>query len=173
MIASRSGWCGAPWKSISTWIPARRAGKRRREADADAGGLDRQRRQYIPVVALLAWTTETAAAPARAVALSYPDVRRRYVAPARAIGADRRSLDSPAAQLFAKFRPAQSVVLGDVTVTDLDDLHDIYGYFAEPAYRRGCPLTIVADSGRTSSTRPPSLKRRWATRGRCNGSGGC
>lgn len=97
-------------------------------------------------MALLAWTTETAAAPGRAAAFSYPDARRRYVAPARAIGADRRSLDSPAAQLFDQFRPGQSVVLGDVTVADLDDLHDIYGYFAEPAYRRGCPLTIVADS---------------------------
>jgi DNA helicase-2/ATP-dependent DNA helicase PcrA len=82
--------------------------KAAREADANAGGLDRRRRQYIPVVALLAWTTETAAAPGRAAALSYRDARRRYVAPARAIGADRRSLDSSAAQLFDQFRPGQS-----------------------------------------------------------------
>ncbi len=107
----------------------------------------------------LIWTTT---APAREVLVAggYHVVSgARFldaVAAAQAAGAERRSLDNPAAGWLAVFARHRRVAVLGVPCRTLADLRRIHGYLLEPAYRRGCGLLVQTD-GRVEDLDPAGL----------------
>lgn len=95
-------------------------------------------------MAPLIWTTDAGGVTAHAVQVSYASLYGRYIRPALNVGARRSTLDPPARPLLEWLESQTEIAVTGVTVTP-ECLADIYGYLAEPAYRRGVPLTVVAD----------------------------
>lgn len=76
---------------------------------------------------------------------SLHQLRQQYIAPARATGLQRTSLDNPAASMLRLLAANSRIaVLGAVTRTPAD-LRELYGYIVEPAYRAGTTLLVAAD----------------------------
>ena len=92
----------------------------------------------------LHWTTNPADIPPHHARTAYRDLHARYIRPARATGAQRRTLKPPAGPLFEWLATQPGVAVTGVTVSAAT-LADVYGYLAEPAHRLGVALTIVAD----------------------------
>ena len=97
----------------------------------------------------MTWTTETldpSALRSRGGRVySLHELRKTYIEPARATGLRRTSLANPAQAVIGLFGTNDRVaVLGVVTMTAAD-LHELYGYIVEPAYRAGCNLIVAAD----------------------------
>ena len=92
----------------------------------------------------LDWTTDGESIPQRYARADYRSLHARYIRPARATDAQRRTLEPPARPLldWLAAQPGLAVTGVQVCATALAD---VYGYLAEPAYRLGVPLTIVAD----------------------------
>ena len=95
-------------------------------------------------MAPLTWTTDEADVPAHATEVTYAWLYDHYIRPALNVDTRRSSLQPPAAPLLAWLDSQIEIAVTDVAVTQ-DSLAIIYGYLAEPAYRRGVTLTIVAD----------------------------
>ena len=93
---------------------------------------------------IVRWTTVAGAIPRGYAQTSYSSLHARYIRPARAIDAQRRTLEPPAKQLLEWLAAQPGVAVTGVAVSP-ESLADVYGYLAEPAYRLGVPLIIVAD----------------------------
>lgn len=76
--------------------------------------------------------------------LSFADIRREFIEPARS-PTRRPSLENPAKGLFDLFERNQRVAVTGAPTKTTGDLHDVYGYLVEPAWRRGVKLCIYAD----------------------------
>lgn len=90
------------------------------------------------------WTTGGAAIPGDYARIGYRSLHARYIRPARAIDARRRTLDPPAGPLLDWLAAQPGVAVTGVTISPTS-LADLYGYVIEPAYRLGVPLIVVAD----------------------------
>lgn len=66
----------------------------------------------------------------------------RYIQPARAVDAQRRTLEPPAKQVLEGLSAQPDVAMKGVSP---ESLADVYGYLAESAHRFGVRLIIVAD----------------------------
>ncbi len=93
---------------------------------------------------IVRWTTVAGAIPRGYVQTSYSSLHARYIRPARATDPQRRTLESPARHLLQWLAAQPGVAVTGVAVSP-ESLADVYGYLAEPAYRLGVPLMIVAD----------------------------
>jgi hypothetical protein len=77
---------------------------------------------------------------------AFADLRTQVMRPARKAGLERTSLANPGQALLDLFSENARVAVIGVPTTQVEDLHDVYGYLVEPAYRRGCMLLIGADA---------------------------
>jgi DNA helicase-2/ATP-dependent DNA helicase PcrA len=96
----------------------------------------------------LEWRVDAPSAKAlkreRFVVFSFAELRISLIEPARA-STRPPSLANPAAVFLAELdRHARVAVTGVPTQTS-GDLHDVYGYLVEPAWRRGVHLRVYAD----------------------------
>ncbi len=96
---------------------------------------------------LLIWTTRP---PARSTLrragfriLSWRRFRKQIVA-TRRTGTTRGSLDNPAAAWFATLVPGSATAILDAPCADAAELHLLYGYLIEPAWRRRVHVLIHA-----------------------------
>ncbi|HEV7808509.1 MAG TPA: ATP-dependent helicase [Solirubrobacteraceae bacterium] len=90
------------------------------------------------------WTTDAAAIPRDYPRADYRSLHATYIRPARAIDARRQTLEPPARPLLDWLAAQPGVAVTGVAVSPRN-LADVYGYVAEPAYRLGVALIIVAD----------------------------
>jgi DNA helicase-2/ATP-dependent DNA helicase PcrA len=86
------------------------------------------------------WTTDGTTGDG--VRASYRSLHARYIAPAKATGARRSTLQPPAQPLLDWLAAQPAVAVHGVRTPDVAD---VYGYLAEPAFRLGVPLVVVAD----------------------------
>lgn len=92
--------------------------------------------------------------------LTYPELAAAVMR-ARRVDGSRSSLANPAASLLAVFaRHARVAVLG-VPCDTADDLRLLYGYVLEPAFRRGCALTIAAKRPLEELGGPAFVEPEW------------
>jgi DNA helicase-2/ATP-dependent DNA helicase PcrA len=78
------------------------------------------------------------------VRADYGFLHARYIRAARATDARRRTLEPPAKPLLDWLAEQPGVAVTGVAAS-AESLADVYGYLAEPAYRLGVPLIVVAD----------------------------
>jgi hypothetical protein len=90
------------------------------------------------------WTTDGANAPRDYAGTDYRYLHARYIRGARDTDARRRTLEPPAKPLLDWLAAQPRLTVTGVTVSP-ESLADLYGSLAEPAYRLGVPLIIVAD----------------------------
>ena len=90
------------------------------------------------------WTTVGATIPRDYARTAFGSLYAQYIQPARAVDAQRRTLEPPAKQLLRWLSAQPGVAVTGVAVSP-ESLADVYGYLAEPAYRLGVPLIIEAD----------------------------
>jgi len=90
------------------------------------------------------WTTDGAAIPGDYARTDYRSLHARYIRPARATDARRRTLEAPAKPLLDWLAAQAGVAVTGVKVSTAS-LADIYGFLVEPCYRLGVPLILVAD----------------------------
>lgn len=76
---------------------------------------------------------------------SFREIRERYIAPARARGAARVTLDNPAKPLLDLLDNAAPLAIVGISIRTAADLRDLYGFLIEPAYRRGLSLLVSSD----------------------------
>ncbi len=103
-----------------------------------------------PVTRPIRWTTDPAAIPGGYARTDYRSLHARYIGPARATGARRRTLEVPAKPLLEWLAAQPGVAVTGVTATTtamatIGSLAEVYGYLVEPCYRLGVPLVVVAD----------------------------
>jgi DNA helicase-2/ATP-dependent DNA helicase PcrA len=105
---------------------------------------------YLQAVAIhprttpIQWATTGATIPAGYARAYYGSLHARYIRAARATDARRRTLEPPARLLLDWLAAQPGLAVTGVAVAP-ESLADVYGYLAEPAYRLGVPLIIVAD----------------------------
>ncbi len=97
----------------------------------------------------IVWTARRPSTPeldrAEYEVFTWEALRRRYIEPAQRVGTARRSQANPAQELLDLLANSDRIAVMGVT-TSSRDLREVYGYLAEPAYRRGCRLLISADA---------------------------
>jgi ATP-dependent DNA helicase UvrD/PcrA len=93
---------------------------------------------------LIRWAVGEVAIPGGYARIDYQVLHARYIRPARATDARRLTLEAPAWALLDWLAAQPGVAVTGVAVSS-QSLADVYGYLAEPAYRRRVPLIIVAD----------------------------
>ena len=78
--------------------------------------------------------------------LGWQALLEQFVAPARAVGAARRtSLEPPAAPLLSRFAAHRAVAVLGVCLIDLAALRILHDYVLRPAWQAGCRLLVHAD----------------------------
>jgi DNA helicase-2/ATP-dependent DNA helicase PcrA len=92
----------------------------------------------------IVWTTTGAAIPHGYARTDYASLHGRFIRQARATDARRRTLEPPAKALLDWLAAQPGIAVTGVAVS-AESLADVYGYLAEPAYRLGVPLIVVAD----------------------------
>jgi superfamily I DNA/RNA helicase len=115
--------------------------------------MDRRQRQII-------WTSE-ALVPRRLRSegyrvLNYPRLKRQ-IARIRSQGGRRKGLANPAAPVLDIFRNHSRVAVLGVDLESDTDLHLLYGYVVEPAFRNGCTLLLGADIDQSRLAAAPAL----------------
>jgi DNA helicase II / ATP-dependent DNA helicase PcrA len=98
----------------------------------------------------LIWTTATPSVRALRrdgyLVMPFSQVRRKYIEPARAAGAARRSVENAAQEWLRLLYSNPRVAVLGVPVTRAGDIADVYAYLVEPAYRRDVTLFLVTDA---------------------------
>jgi len=97
-----------------------------------------------PVMTPIRWTTDGTAIAGDYARADFRSLRARYIRPARATDARRRTLEAPAKPLLDWLAAQAGVAVTGVKVSTAS-LADMYGFLVEPCYRLGVPLIIVAD----------------------------
>src|SRR4051794_27360691 len=77
--------------------------------------------------------------------LAYDELLARFVAPARAAGLQRSTVDSPVQPLLDRLTRHEGVAILGARLGTLEDLRVLYGFVMEPAHRAGCRLVVHAD----------------------------
>ena len=90
------------------------------------------------------WTTRAGTIAAGYARADYASLHDRFIRPAKATDARRRTLEPPATALLEWLGAQPGVAVTGVT-TSAADLADVYGYLVEPCFRLGVPLVVVAD----------------------------
>ena len=109
-------------------------------------------------MAPIQWITGQIEVPAGYARAGYEALHARYIRPAKATDARRRTLEPPARPLLDWLAAQPGGVAVDGVTASAAALADVYGYLAEPCYRLGVPLVVVADRAldELSEPRPPS-----------------
>lgn len=97
-----------------------------------------------PATTSIQWATAGVPLPRGYARADYAWLYARYIRPARAIDAQRRTLEPPAKPLLDWLAAQRGVAVTGVVVSR-QILADLYGYVVEPAYRLEIPLIVVAD----------------------------
>lgn len=74
--------------------------------------------------------------------VTFAELRQKYIEPARATPPARRSLTPPASALFELYEQQRRIAVTGVVIRTNGDLHDVYSYIVEPAFRRDCDLWL-------------------------------
>lgn len=95
---------------------------------------------------------------------SFREIRERYIAPARARGSARATLDNPRKPLLELLDTRTPFAVVGVSIRTAADLRDLYGFLIEPAYRRGLSLLVSSDRD-LDDLEPDAFVTRSAIRG--------